>query len=218
MITTIISLVDRTEARNLTIPQFQALCIKPQVILSDPTKDGRAYGNPRSNLAAARLALAAAIEAEADLLFCEDDIDLNPRTFLQAVEIAREVDEVTYLYVHDDPKRLVTHYRSDLANHIRRGGTMPLQAVKLRSPRELDNTQCVYLPHRYLSDLLERHGKASFDVHLWTALAAWHIRPWVVLPHPVQHRNDLTMRDPARHTRPHEARRSLTFERGFDLA
>lgn len=210
MITTLISLVSREEARALTIPQFDAIGIEPQVFLSDPEAEGLGnYGSAKGNAAVSQRALEAARAADADWLFLEDDIDINS-SFPHALELARATGKVTYLYLHDDPTKLVGQYGTANAASIKAREPLHPQAAPLRTARDLNSSQAVFIPRGVVKHIPNLR-RTSFDIHLWMLLIARRHTPYVVLPHAVQHRVDTTGRDPKRTTRP--ARVSLTYQR-----
>jgi hypothetical protein len=202
-----ISCVQRTAGRALTIPQLTAAGYPPRVFLSPCDPAG-----PEGNLSVSLQAVEWAATMNAPMLFVEDDIDLAP-DFPWHVQRAIELDAVTYLYLNDSPKRLRAHFGDQLAHRILAGEQIDRREYEIQKRFALFGTQCVVIPQRLVPDMVgvlrePREGSPSpWDgrLHLW-AKAHPEERVFVMMPHPVQHREDRTGRGPARHPM-----RSLSF-------
>lgn len=196
MLTTVMSsCAQREAARALTIPQLREVGLDPMVFLSPCSPAG-----PEQNRANALAALSWAQRQGGPVLFVEDDIDLAP-DFAWHVRVAAELDALTYLYLNDTPGRLRAHHGQAVADAILAGHPLPRGAYAVQRRAALFGTQAVVLPEWLVPDLVERLGatnaKEPFDgeLFLW-ARAHKHKPVYVMLPHPVQHRQDRTGREP----------------------
>jgi hypothetical protein len=190
VLATVISLVERSETRLETVESLKAFGLEPLVIESDPRDNARNHGNYNSNLLASLEAIQAALDAKANLLFCEDDIYFS-KHFGVYVNWAAEKDEIVYFYAHDKTDRLTDLY----------GGLKPSIAAREQREPELRAfvrtswlafTQCVYIPYKYLAEFdLEaiKAYDASFDIWLMNWITNRKQTAYVALPHPVQHKN-----------------------------
>jgi hypothetical protein len=207
--TVMISCWQREEARAATVPQLAAAGFEPKVFLSPCEPAG-----PEGNREVAHRAMQWALEQEDDVLFVEDDIDLAP-DFAWHARVAQELDAVTYLYLNDTPGRLreILGPRTAEAIIERRPIVRGAYRVRNRSAH-LYGTQCVMVPQRLVGTMVA----ALESPHPVVKPAAWDSRlhawarhnpeepVYVMLPHPVQHRQDRTGRDPA-----HRPMRSMSF-------
>jgi len=179
-----ISCEQRSEARSETIPQLEAIGLKPRVFLSPCNPASQV-----SNGLVSGQALAWAAEQGKPVLFVEDDIDLGDDFVWY---LGRAPDAITYFYINEQmPGRCQKLYGPQLAESVMEGRPMKRQFVKARTFIGLFGTQCVFIPQRFLALLaleLTRPRKA-FDGHL-PAFADRHDHPiYIALPNPVQHRN-----------------------------
>lgn len=198
--TVMISCHQRQPARDVTLPQFHQIGITPKVFL-DHACDPSSVGTTGR---VATPALEWAAQKPGPVLFIEDDIDLAP-DFRWHLEQAIALDAVTYLYLNDSAKRLREHHGDELAARILSGGPIPRGAYALVEPRATYGTQCVLIPERLVGKAVElateaKHLARAFDSRLQLWLMQQHQQPrggeraWVMLPHPVQHRQDRTGR------------------------
>lgn len=188
LVTTVISCAARTEARAVTLPQLEAAGLQPRVFLS-PCDDTQPAGG-RGNALVSAKALRAALEARADLLFCEDDIDLAP-DFPRFLSLARASGTVTYLYLHDVGHYMADRYGLALAHAIQRGEPIDAGLYPLQKQVELSGAQCIYVPFETLTDLpIGVLEAGAMPIDRWLSLYLQHlgVTPLVALPHPVQHR------------------------------
>lgn len=194
-----ISCVQRSEAREKTLPQLHALGIHPEVFLSPCNPAG-----PRGNAEVS----ARALSATTDTLFLEDDIDVSP-TFVHFLSLAKEKQAVTYFYAHDGNDMLYT-YGVPLGKRIKSGEKLEPGLYPVWKAHKLYHSQAVYLPSFVLETLdtkrMKDQGK-SFDVWLTKWLRKHKHQAYVALPHPVGHRNDVT----ARNRGPNPLKTSRTF-------
>lgn len=188
LVTTVISCKAREAARAETIPQLEAAGLTPRVFLS-PCDESMPAGG-RGNALVSQEALQAALEASADLLFVEDDVDLAP-DFPVFLELARTANQVTYLYLHDVGHYMADRYGLSMAHAIQRGEAIDAGLYPLKRQTELSGAQCIYIPHDALVRLpVHLLGLGKIPIDRWLSLH-WvdrGIRPLVALPHPVQHR------------------------------
>ena len=202
--TVMISCIQRQAARDVTIAQLRALGLQPTGGYQPDVYGGAhlsacsPWGTNYGNADASKRALEHARAMGGDCLFVEDDIDVSP-ALLERLTEARAANRVTYMYVHDGIHDLVLVYGREMAYRIRAGARIPPGLYEFRTNQRLFHAQCVYLPKRALdaldlSDMLER--KRPIDAFLTEHLMRVGEFPLVALPHPVQHRNDRTARNP----------------------
>ncbi len=195
--TVMISCEQRATARALTIPQLERAGYPPQVFISPCNPAG-----PDENARIAGVALAWAADRGQPVLFTEDDIDLAPDFGWHAQRAARE-DALTYLYLNDSPRRLQAHLGRATARAILTRAPMPRGPYRIGTIAALFGTQAVLIPARLLPDIAALAAATNthrmpFDgrLHTW-ARATPSERVLVMLPHPVQHRQDRTGREPS---------------------
>jgi len=188
----------RTTARQLTIPQFGSVGIDVKVFTSPCNPAGFLQ-----NRIVALQAMEYASPIGKPTLYIEDDIDLDARSFVWSLELALSLDSVVYLYLNDQPTRLRFHFGSETAEKISRRIPIVRGAYKIRQRAALFGTQCVLIPARLtrqMTQILEaERGSSPWDgvLHLWLRKNPQE-RVFSILPHPVQHRQDRTGRDPAK--------------------
>jgi len=181
-----ISCKQREQARNETLTQFQALGIQPIVFQSNCEPASIQQLN-----ATALEAIQYAAAAGKDMLFIEDDIDVNPERLKWALDNRK--DAVTYLYLNDFDYRLNKHYGPELAKRIRKQEPIELGYYEIKEKFELFGTQCVLIPARLLQTMTAILKDGSQPMNPWDGrLLNWlqksNERVYCVLPHPVQHR------------------------------
>lgn len=197
MITTVISCVQRADNRRATLAQLEAFGLAP-VVVESPCAPAGPHGNAAAALRAGEVALA----TPGAWLFCEDDIDLAP-DFSWHLQEALELDAVTYLYLNDSPTRLRLHHGRPLANAILQQRAIERGAYRVLQRAALFGTQCVLIPERLKAKMVEllraehRSERGDpFDGRLHTWLRSVPDEDvFVMLPHPVQHRQDRTGRE-----------------------
>lgn len=173
-----------------TLPQLQSAGLHPVVFA-----DGCAPPSREDNRGKAEKAARMAIDQHADLLFCEDDIDLA-NDFPQALHEARHADQAVTFYLekpHTHPAEFERIWERAKPKPIR-PGFHPVRRFK----GSWYGAQCVYLPHSVLSNLSFGVNPAN-PVDHW--LRANLTRMLVALPNPVQHRNAPTLVNPDRKPR-----------------
>lgn len=192
----------RTLSRSVTIPQFEALGIKPKVFLSPCSPAG-----PEQNRAVALQAIRYAAKRKKTTLYIEDDINIDPILFPWALDLATSLDAVTYLYLNDTPARMRQHYGRQIAKVVEQQSTIVRGAYAIRKPAALFGTQAVLIPARLMPEMIEilennagSRTRMPWDgrLHTWVR-ANRHERVYSILPHPVQHRQDRTGRPEANH-------------------
>jgi hypothetical protein len=190
----------RETARARTIPQLRAAGLDPLIFLSPCDPAG-----PEQNRAVAHAAITHATALNQPTLYVEDDIDLDPLLFRWALDLAVRVDAVTYLYLNDTPARLREHFGREIERSITNEETIVRGAYAIRERAALFGTQAVVIPARLLptmSSILEPDAGARrrmpWDGRLHTWLREHRDeRTFSILPHPVQHRQDRTGREPS---------------------
>lgn len=183
----------RTAARAATIPQLEAAGVDVRVFI-DACDPIRAADNGPITLDAIRHARSRGGHA----LLVEDDIDLAndfPEA-LEAATVAADAGAVVYLFLIDRWDRMLLHYGRELTEEILMGRAMQRQVIPVASPKMLYGTQCVLLPERFLpiyeAQLADRPEPADRSLQRTITKSSWPVK--VVLPHPVQHRQDRTLR------------------------
>ena len=190
VIVTMISCVQREEARSLTIPQLERFGLRPHLFLSPCDPAG-----PEQNNLVSREAVRTALEHDDDLLFTEDDIDFSPAF----PDRLAEATGVTYFYLNDRPERLFTTYGYEIAPKILHKEEITPGLYEAKSYKHLFGAQCVFLPKRILKHVLNfliAHPMQPFDGSLSLLLKKRKEPVTIALPHPVQHRHDRTARVP----------------------
>lgn len=205
--------MQREQARSETIPQLEAAGLQPKVFLSPCDAHQPAGG--RGNAIVSHQAIQAAVRANTDLLFCEDDIDLAS-DFPRFLELARRAARVTYLYLHEPSGAMTTRYGLTLTQAILKRERIPAGLYELQERRNLGGAQCVYLPREFLQvtrfETLAAGG-SPIDIWLSNHLHGNGITPLVALPHPVQHRQVRVARRMPNATNPDKYSRSFHLER-----
>ena len=188
-----ISCQQRTEARALTIPQFEDIGIPVWVSLSPCSPAG-----PTQNNIASVAALHHAYEEGKHCLFLEDDVDINPPMFAWALSEAVLRDRVTYFYLHDKEAVVRPHYGDALAERIMRRLPIRRGLYPIQTLQQVYGTQAVFIPYWFLEPMVRsgalQAAGGSFDVFLMRYCITTRHRPLVALPHPVFHRHDRTAR------------------------
>lgn len=213
MITSVISCQQRSEAREQTIPQLEAAGLTPKVFLSPCDEEQPAGG--RGNAMVSARAIRYALEANQDLLFCEDDIDLAP-DFRRFLDLARTVGRVTYLYLHDVAHYMGKRYGLSITHAIQRRDPIEAGLYELLENRNLSGAQCVYLPLSFLKAApvhVFEAGSRPIDIWLSSVLHEERIKPLVALPHPVQHRQVRVARRNPLSRNPDKYSKSFDLER-----
>lgn len=185
----------RTEARAITLPQFHALGYHPIVFESACEPASIQQLNET-----ATKAIKYAADAGTHMLYIEDDIDLNPELFPWAIELCKQIDSVTYLYLNDFTYRLRPHYGPKVRTLIEKKKPIPRGAYEIKERLALFGTQCVFIPARLMPamvNVIENDDPKQYmnpwDGRLleWTR-AARREKIYSILTHPVQHRQDIT--------------------------
>lgn len=188
-----ISCQQRRAARDATVPQFEAVGVNVRVFLDacDPI-------GPEDNGPVALQAIRHAINRGGHALLVEDDIDLA-NDFPQALEAATaaaDAGAIVYLFLIDRWDRMLLHYGRELTEEILMGRAIQRRVISPVSPKMLYGTQCVLLPEVFLpifeAQLVSRPEPADRALQRTITNHSWPVR--VVLPHPVQHRQDRTQR------------------------
>jgi len=189
MLITVISCVQRTGDRAVTIPQLEAHG-RVFVSLSPCSPAG-----PAGNAAASKVALLEARRySEGGVLFCEDDIDISP-SFGWFLQQAQERGVVTWFYTHDSPNSLRSRFGGEVSRAIMNGDPVP--AGLYAAPFPLTGSQCVYIPPDVLALLpLDELKDGPCDFFLNSRLVRLGVQGYVALPHPVQHRHSRVARVP----------------------
>lgn len=217
VVATVISCQQREEARAVTVPQIaEALGAAPTVILS-PCDESQPAGG-RGNALASSQAIKHALTVGADLLFCEDDIDLAP-DFPRFLELARRERRVTYFYLHDVGHYMAHRYGVPLTHAIQRGDPIRAGLYELKTARNLSGSQCIYLPLEALQAApvhVFAAGNRPMDIWLSQWLHDDGITPLVALPHPVQHRQVRVARVKPNQLNPDKYSRSFHLERRWE--
>ena len=211
--TTVISCQQREEARAVTLPQLEAAGLTPRVFLS-PCDDTQPAGG-RGNALVSAQAIRHALTVGADLLFCEDDIDLAP-DFPRFLELARASGRVTYLYLHDVGHYMPERYGAALTNAILTRQAITAGLYPLGTARNLSGSQCIYLPFEVLQAApvhVFQAGSRPMDIWLSQWLHDDGITPLVALPHPVQHRQVRVARVKPDQLNPDKYSKSFSLER-----
>jgi hypothetical protein len=195
----------RTEARNKTLPQLQAVGLQPIIFKSECEP-----ASIRELNSTALKAIKYAASTGEDMLYVEDDIDLNAERFKWALENRK--DAVTYYYLNDFDYRLKRHYGNQLADKINKRKQIPLNNYEIQDKFELFGTQCVRIPARLMSKMTAIMSDDSqpgnpWDGRLLNWLQGSRERAYCVLPHPVQHRQDETAWD-----RKRKIMRSMSYD------
>jgi hypothetical protein len=190
------------------LPQLARHGVTPEVFLSPCNPAG-----PTHNREVAYRALSWAASFARPVLFVEDDIDVGP-DFAWHVDVAVGLDALTYLYLNDTVSRLRAHHGRELAERITNRARIERGAYAVRERAALFGTQCVVIPARLVPVMIERlssdeaaRGEHPTDgvLHVW-ARRHPHEGVYVMLPHPVQHRQVRTGRSPL-----HRTLRSMSF-------
>jgi hypothetical protein len=187
----------REAARRLTCPQLATAGLDPVVFTSPCDPAG-----PEQNAEVSRRALQWAERRGCDLLFVEDDIDVDQERFAEALTASRRLDHVTYLYLNDFPEKMAHQYGAALKSKILEGLPIEKTLHRVRHYRALYGTQCVYIPQRHVPVLLRKlqpdyyAPHHPFDGRLFKAVSKYSIPTYIAVPHPVQHRQDRTGRTP----------------------
>ena len=230
LLCSVLSAAERRATRERTLTQLKAAGLNPVVSLNTPTEANaaiaederarleslgyrvwitgdptRGYGG-RNNIAGGRPAFFEALDTGADLLYCEDDIDLAP-DFLWYLDEARAVrDAVTYLYCHDGrgDKQLGNRYGHTIWRALKRcmyyREPFPPGLYRVRDTTKLNSGQAIVFPHEVLHLLpLDELNHSHSAVDMWTQSRVTKVGVpiLVALPHPVQHRHDRTGRQPS---------------------
>lgn len=215
---TIISCVQREEARSVTVPQFEALGITPRVFLS-PCKPAGPDGNAEVTHRAVLFAKVRGLP----LLFVEDDVDLSG-LFLPCLGEAVRRDVLTYFYTHDDEGMVRERFPDSLAGKVLSPDAViapGLYKRRRQGASMVEGSQCVFIPASLVQELKTefainisrfRPGYGAWSCDVTIMNSATHSRHWpfIALPNPVQHRHDRTARD---NVEALTFKRSLTFER-----
>lgn len=213
LVATVISCRQREQARAETIPQLESIGLDPLVVLS-PCDDTQPAGG-RGNALASSQAIKHALTVGADLLFCEDDIDLAP-DFPRFLNLARRERRVTYFYLHDVGHYMTHRYGAALTNAILTRQPIRAGLYELKTARNLSGSQCIYLPHEELRRApthVFQSGNRPMDIWLSQWLHSDGITPLVALPHPVQHRQVRVARVKPNQLNPDKYSRSFGLER-----
>jgi hypothetical protein len=156
-----------------------------------------------------------ALDQRADLLFCEDDIDLAP-DFGRFLQLARASERVTYFYLHDPAHYMSARYGIEITHAILKRQPIRAGLHELRQRRNLSGGQCVYLPLEFLERAnvgTLADGSRPIDIWLSSVLEHERLAPLVALPHPVQHRQVRVARVMPNARNPDKRSRSFDLER-----
>jgi len=156
------------------------------------------------------------------VLFVEDDLIIKPERFKRAIESAKELGQLMYLYMHDIPPRTDGYPREDWIqvmikeNQYRNGeSSKKLQALvapegprKMKRGTRMFGSQCVYIPaaylpflHAYMDNGIQYSAKirSQSNEAADTALNNWvaenKLDVYCYLPHPVQHLQNRKLRN-----------------------
>ena len=193
----------RDEARSITIPQLEAAGLEPVVFLSPCTPPG-----PKHNALVSFRALQHAQREDEHVLFVEDDVDVNAGALQDALQMAVEANCIVYMYHHDKPKTMSEFYGSFVSGEVLAGEALSDIDLKpmlyqIHNIEAANGSQCIFIPRDVLRcfELRSLHpegqrwlGTAAFDVWLPRMIDRMGLEARVALPHPVQHRQDLTGR------------------------
>jgi len=244
LLVSVMSAAERHQTRDETIAGLEAHGLKPAVSLNTPTGENAdlaprevekyeshgyevwTAGNPelgycgRNNAVGAQASVTRALEREADLLYCEDDLSFAD-DFGWFLAQAREVaDAATYLYTHDfrTDKQLGKRYGPELWKRLKtcqKHGRpfTPKGLYRISDANHTNSGQCLYLPLGILQKLPVDElnaTKSAFDTWVQHRLMKFRVPVLVALPHPVQHRH-------VRKGRAHNARHKTKFSMSFDM-
>jgi len=191
----------REEDRARTLASLQRFGIHPRVFLS-PCNPAGARLNRENGLRALTWTQGN------DALFLEDDIDLAP-DFADFLDLARDFDHLTWLYINDNPANAIGLYGAWLWREIENRKPIPPCLVKPGSYNGLWGAQCVYIPERHVAGILafDEPFAGAFDDLVKTYAEHAKIPVRIALPSPVQHRHSRVGRAADDHPK-----RSLTFD------
>lgn len=177
-----ISCIQRQRDREESLRQLSAAGVDNVRVILDPCGPA----TPGGTLRAARKAL----QEPGDILFLEDDIQVNPELFPRQLKAAIKSGVTTYLYITDlHEQRVRQLYEPFIANRIINRQSITPGLYEIQNLAVCFGTLAVYLPESKVRDLreaLEGHpvDDTPFDVFLTRYLP----RAYTALPHPVQHR------------------------------
>lgn len=215
---TMISCVQRKEARQLSCPQFNHLDLSPEVFLS-PCNPAGHCGNAEVTHRAVEFARGQGLP----MLFLEDDVDVGD-DFLAFLGEAVRQDVLTYFYTHDQEDLVRGRFPESLATKVLTPSeSIPYGLYKRRRPRGgiVEGSQAVYIPKGLVAALRTQYamwiGKYRHEFGCWpcdvmiinSAMQSgfW---PYIAMPNPIQHRHDRTARGGVEST---TFKKSLTFGR-----
>lgn len=141
--------------------------------------------SPTDNRGKAETAVRMALDAGADLLFCEDDIDLAT-DFPAALRAARHADQAVTFYLEKPYTHPPVYERMWMRNKPAPVGFYPVRRFK----GSWYGAQCILLPLEVLRTLVFGVNPGN-PVDHW--LRAHLTRMLVALPNPAQHRNAPTL-------------------------
>lgn len=196
MVTVMVTCKQRTEARNKTLPQLQAVGLQPIIFQSECEPASVQELN-----ATALKAIQYAASTGEDMLYVEDDIDLNAERFKWALKNRK--DAVTYYYLNDFDYCITKHYGTKLVHKIKNKEPIKLDNYPILNKSHLYGTQCVRIPARLMPEMVKviestKQPEKAWDHRLMMWLREKNQRTYCVLPHPVQHRKDETAWDKPR--------------------
>lgn len=159
------------------------------------------------------------------VLFVEDDIRVKPNRMRRAIKAASEVNEVTYMYMHDFMPRTDQYPREPLIQEMAKVAQYkPSYLAEWQEKQVMEEGlrrmgrdsmmfggQCVYIPKPYINFLHSHMDqgisytdkiKSMPDMAIDTALNNWrrsnNLPTYSYLPHPVQHMQNRKLRKPGR--------------------
>ena len=106
-----ITMKGREETTKATAAQFKKIGLPPKIFTQPANKPVGAVSNRWNGSRAIKYAL----EQEADCLFIEDDLEVNPGRLLRAIETwqAKLSDCPMYLYLNEDQPRVGAWYSGE---------------------------------------------------------------------------------------------------------
>jgi hypothetical protein len=178
-----------------SLEQIHELGVKPEIFWS-----GLPVGKEQSRINQKR-ARDWAVSQGKDLLFFEDDIDINIplfRFFLPRA-VSRTDGCPTFFYAHDNSLFLKNYYESDVIKKVLNPEEYISPSVfKVPIVKRLFFAQAVYIPFTTLvlmSDTLRDYSRGNngelipTDMLLTLTLQKHKMNAFITLPHPVQHRH-----------------------------
>jgi hypothetical protein len=225
------SAAERTLTRDQTLAELATLDLHPIISLNAPTPENadildreadalrtrgytvltsgapnKGYGG-KNNILGARAAVRYALERDAHLFYCEDDIQVGPLLPWALEQAASIPDAVTWMYAHDGrgDKMLGARYGLHVWRKLKRclewGDEFPRGLYRIRDHRNVNSGQAILFPIEALRRLpVEELDVSASAFDMWTQdrVNKVGLALLVALPHPVQHTHDRTGRSVSR--------------------